>query len=66
MGIFLHSNVQSFFLSSFLRPAAAMLWTKGHDLILLKEILLFEPCSQKRGSPGRGRAWKQITENLNG
>ena len=28
--------------------------TKDHDLILLKEILLFEPYSQKIGSPERG------------
>ena len=43
-----------------------MRWTKDHDLILLKEILLFEPYSQKRGSPERGRVWEQIAESLNG
>ena len=43
-----------------------MRWTKDHDLILLKEILLFEPYSQRRGSPERGRVWEQITESLNG
>ena len=43
-----------------------MRWTKDHDLILLKEILLFEPYSQRRGSPERGRLWEQITESLNG
>ena len=43
-----------------------MRWTKGHDLILLKEILLFELYSQKRGSPERGRVWEQIAESLNG
>ena len=42
-----------------------MRWTKDHDLILLKEILLFEPYSQKRGSPERGRVWEQIAESLN-
>ena len=43
-----------------------MRWTKDHDLILLKKILLFEPYSQKRGSPERGRVWQQIAEGLNG
>ena len=43
-----------------------MRWTKDHDLILLKEILLFEPYSQKRGSPERGRVWEQIVESSNG
>ena len=43
-----------------------MRWTKDHDLILLKEILLFEPYSQKRGSLERGRVWEQIAERLNG
>ena len=43
-----------------------MRWTKDHDLILLKEIFLFEPYSQKRGSPERGRVWEQIAETLNG
>ena len=43
-----------------------MHWTKDHDLILLKEILLFEPYSQKRGSPERERVWEQIAEDLNG
>ena len=35
-------------------------------LILLKEILLFEPYSQMRGSPERERVWEQIAEGLNG
>ena len=43
-----------------------MRWTKDHDLVLLKEILLFEPYSQKRGSPEHGRVWEQIAESLNG
>ena len=43
-----------------------MRWTKDHDLILLKKILLFEPYSQKRGSPEHGRVWEQIAESLNG
>ena len=65
-GFFFRVTFSHLFLSWFLRPAAAMRWTKDHDLILLKEILLFEPYSQKRGSPERGRVWEQIAESLNG
>ena len=32
----------------------------------MKEILLFEPYSQRRGSSECGRVWEQIAENLNG
>jgi len=43
-----------------------MRWTKQHDLILLQEILMFEPFGQKKGSPERGRVWETISESLNG
>ena len=43
-----------------------MRWTKDHDLILLKKNLLFQPYSQKRVSPERGRVWEQIAKSLNG
>ena len=43
-----------------------MHWTKDHNLILLKEILLFEPYSRKRGSLERGRVCEQIAESLIG
>ena len=66
MGIFLQTNVQLIFLSCFLRPAAATRWTRDHDLILLIEILLFEPYSQKRRNPECRNVWKQIAESLNG
>ena len=39
---------------------------KDHNLILLKEILLFEPYSQSRGNPERGRVWEHIAASLNG
>ena len=43
-----------------------MRWTKDQNLILLKEILLFEPYTHKKESPERGRVWEQIAESLNG
>ena len=43
-----------------------MRWIKDQDLILLKENLLFEPYSQKRGSPELGSVSEQIAESLNG
>ena len=43
-----------------------MRWTKDHDLILLKEIWLFEPYSQTRGNPECGHVWEQIAESFNG
>ena len=43
-----------------------MRWTKDYDLLLLKEILLFEPYSQKRRSQERGHVWERTAESLNG
>ena len=41
-------------------------WTKEQDLMLVKEILLFEPFTFKKGSQERGqRCWEQISESLN-
>ena len=39
---------------------------KNHNLILLKEMLIFEPYSQSRGNPERGRVWEHIAASLNG
>lgn len=42
-----------------------MCWTVRHDEILIREVLLFEPWNQKKGSPERGMIWKRIAESLN-
>lgn len=42
-----------------------MKWTERHDVILLREILLFEPYSHKHGSDERGKCWERIAESLN-
>ena len=41
-----------------------MKWTDEMDIILLKEIVLFEPWNFKRGSEERGRCWEQLAESL--
>eukprot|EP00794_Sanderia_malayensis_P001420 gene1420-1572_t len=40
-------------------------WTKGHDLLLLREMLLQEPWKCKCGSPERGNIWENISSALN-
>ena len=39
--------------------------TNDHDIILLREILLFEPWNYKYGSKERGHCWERISESLN-
>jgi len=43
-----------------------MKWTGEHDIVLVREILLFEPFSYKHGSEERGKCWEQIAVSLNG
>ena len=43
-----------------------MNWTNLHDIQLLREILLYQPWSQRSGSVERGQIWKNIAESLNG
>ena len=42
-----------------------MKWTKDHDIIFLRELLLFEPWNYKYGSKERGNCWERISESLN-
>ena len=42
-----------------------MIWTEAHYTMLVREILLFEEWEYRHGSPERGQAWENITENLN-
>ena len=41
-----------------------MKWTKDHDIIFLRELLLFEPWNYKYGKE-RGNCWERISESLN-
>ena len=40
-------------------------WTKDHDIIFLRELLLFELWNYKYGSKERGNCWERISESLN-
>ena len=42
-----------------------MHWLNEHDLILVQEVLLFEPWRYRQGSVERGNVWKSISESLN-
>ena len=42
-----------------------MKWTKGHDELLVNEILLFEPYTYKEGTLEHGNIWNNIAESLN-
>ena len=42
-----------------------MKWTKDHDDLLVKEILLFEPYTYKEGTLERGNICSNIAESLN-
>ena len=42
-----------------------MHWLNEHDLILVREVLLFEPWRYRQGSVERGNIWRSISEALN-
>ena len=42
-----------------------MTWTKEHDIMLCREILLVQPFRFKHGTRDRGRCWEKIAQNLN-
>ena len=42
-----------------------MRWTEEHDILLLREILLYEPYNQRKGSVERGKVWDLLAESLN-
>ena len=42
-----------------------MHWLNEHDLILVREVLLFEPWRYRQRSVERGNAWKSMSEDLN-
>ena len=42
-----------------------MEWTRDHDILLLREMLVSDIFHHKKGSPDRGRIWDEIAERLN-
>ena len=41
-----------------------MTWTKGHDVMLCREMLVIQPFRFKHGTRDRGRCWEKIAQNL--
>ena len=54
-------SIDTLYLSHF---SKRMKWTKDHDIIFLRELLLFEPWNYKYGKE-RGNCWERISESLN-
>ena len=42
-----------------------MSWKEDHDKALIREILVYEPWIQRKGSQERGQIWRNIAESLN-
>ena len=42
-----------------------MRWLNEHGLILVREVLLFEPWRYRQRSVERGNVWKSISDSLN-
>ena len=55
-------SIDTLFLSYF---SKRMKSTKDHDIIFLRELLLFEPWNYKYGSKERGNCWERISASLN-
>ena len=41
-----------------------MKWTRNHDCIFVRELLLFEPWKHREGTPERVEVWERIAESL--
>ena len=45
--------------------ATNFLWSKDHDVLFCREVLVTEPYQHKLRSIERGRAWEQVAQHLN-
>ena len=41
-----------------------MYWSKDHDLLLVREVLIVDPYSQPKGIRERVKLWEEIALNL--
>ena len=55
-------SIDTLFLSHFSKQ---MKWAKNHDIIFLRELLLFEPWNYKYCSKERENCWERIYESFN-
>ena len=42
-----------------------MMWTDAHDVLFVREVLLFEPYQHRKGSVERKQVWEQLAVSLN-
>lgn len=42
-----------------------MEWSKNHDILLLREVLVSEPFRFRKGSAEKGKIWTEIADRLN-
>eukprot|EP00795_Rhopilema_esculentum_P015927 gene15927-biopygen5310 len=42
-----------------------MTWTKQHDVLLCREVLVVQPFQFRHGTHDRGQCWERIANNLN-
>ena len=49
---------------SFFRNQLVTKWSREHDAVFVEELLLFEPCKYKKGTPERAGIWENIAESL--
>eukprot|EP00795_Rhopilema_esculentum_P002222 gene2222-biopygen11283 len=42
-----------------------MTWTKQHDVLLCREVLVVQPFTFRNGTHDRGQCWERIANNLN-
>ena len=48
----------------FFRNQLVMKWSREHDAVFVKELLLFEPWKYTKGTPERAGIWENIAESL--
>ena len=65
IGIICFSLCVGYVLNENLFQRCKMTWTKQHDIMLCREILLVQPFRFKHGTRDRGRCWEKIAQNLN-
>ena len=47
-----------------LRSTTPIYWSKDHDLLLVREVLIVDPYSQPKGIRERVKLWEEIALNL--
>lgn len=51
--------------SSMTNKRKVFVWKKCHEEVLLAEVATVEPYKYKTGTKEKGKAWREVSENLN-